>query len=827
VDAAAQLSALIDAFQALDTSSEPERARSLLAQAAQLVDRNAQPQKWAALRGLYADLCGDDADEAIAAYRDALTVWQRDDGTPFSHCHARLGELLLDRALARGEGTEAALEHLDAALPGDPTVARKAAFLWAARPLGDPYENWTRRRAALDVAVAGIDRHAEPAAWARAMNELALALGEEPGADFREAIEARLARHDEALAALVDRRSSLALEIRLQLSECHAMRVVGIGQANRVEAATLARDVLSDCDATTPTTIVWRALLATVVALDAPPYTPESRDEMASLLERAAALAPAGSLDEATIHSFHVNLALARVDDGEHEAIAALVAHAQAALRILDPDRDATTRASIGQRLGEGHVAVGDYVAAQAALDVALADRERGLARATSLPGRREALFALGDTAALAAWCAIRRGEAFEAVALLERGRSRLWRPEAPALTESTLAACVPAGGAVLLPVFASGGGAVVIVVHDAAGLRCEIVALQDFGRDEMMALQRGHDPAALGGWLLAYARRIGDPQGWQQTIAQTCDTLRRMVWVPVLAKLRALGVADDAELVWLPQGGSSVFPFHAAVAYATDGDTATTHSIRYAPSLRAIAAIRAGEGRDAVLVVDPTGDLPGAELESEWIRRATPNTPWRVLQGNQATATAVLAALEHCDWLQVCAHAQFDLDDAFASRLLLADGSSLTLAQWLPVLSRHAPSRVVLSACETAVARVTALPDEAIGFPTALVEHGVRSVVATLWPVEDVAAALVVAGYYQALATSDVSHAEALRRGQHALRTFDVRTLMDWLEPMREAQPRVAAVAARLRTRLRAYPPEHRPFADPLHWAPFVLVGG
>ncbi len=185
------------------------------------------------------------------------------------------------------------------------------------------------------------------------------------------------------------------------------------------------------------------------------------------------------------------------------------------------------------------------------------------------------------------------------------------------------------------------------------------------------------------------------------------------------------------------------------------------------------------------------------------------------MLQGNEATATAVLATLEHCDSLQLGAHAQFDLDDAFASRLLLADGSSLTLAQWLPVLARHAPSRVVLSACETAVARVTTLPDEAIGFPTALVEHGVRSVVATLWPVEDVAAALVVAGYYQALAKSDVSHAEALRRAQHALRTLDVRTLMDRLAPMRDAHPRVAAVAARLRTRLRESPPEHRPFAE------------
>jgi CHAT domain-containing protein len=227
------------------------------------------------------------------------------------------------------------------------------------------------------------------------------------------------------------------------------------------------------------------------------------------------------------------------------------------------------------------------------------------------------------------------------------------------------------------------------------------------------------------------------------------------------------------------------------------------------------------------LLVVNPTGDLRGVELEAEWIRRATPNLRWQALHGADATREALLLALASADTLHLGTHALFDLDDAFSSRLLLAGGGSLTLRDWLPVLERHAPACVVLSACETAIARVTSLPDEAIGFPTALVEHGVGSVLGTLWEVDDAAAALVMGSYYEALAEGTVSRAAALRRAQQAVRAIDVRTLVERLKALRSAGPRVAAVAAGLRTRLREWPSDARPFAEPVHWAPFVLVGG
>ena len=451
MDTAARFSELIDAFQAIDPSREPDRARALIAEATRLVDRGEQPKKWAALRAKYAELCGRElADDAIDAYRDALTVFtRREDASFCTYLHAGLGQLLFERALAGNGDREEALQHLQEALPEESYVAPLAAWLWSTRTTGDPYDNWRHRRDALEIALAATDRGSGPEAWAKAKNDLAVALGEEPGAEFHEAIEARLRSHREALQALADPRSALALEIRLQLSEGFASRTLGDRNANREEAAKLARDALADCDAATPPQIVWRALLAIVVALDSAPTTPAARDEMSALLDRAAAIAPPGSLDEATIRSFRVNLALERIRSGDADAVADAVDHARAALAILDPERDATMRASIGQRLGEAHAAVGDFVSAQSALSASIADREQGLARAVSLQARREALFALGESAALAAWCALRRGQAFEAIALLERGRSRLWRGHPPPLSEATLAQCVPAGGAI------------------------------------------------------------------------------------------------------------------------------------------------------------------------------------------------------------------------------------------------------------------------------------------------------------------------------------------------------------------------------------------
>jgi CHAT domain-containing protein len=74
----------------------------------------------------------------------------------------------------------------------------------------------------------------------------------------------------------------------------------------------------------------------------------------------------------------------------------------------------------------------------------------------------------------------------------------------------------------------------------------------------------------------------------------------------------------------------------------------------------------------------------------------------------------------------------------------------------------------------------------------TALLVAGSTAVIATQWPVQDRAAALLMSRFYEELIDNGVEIGEALRRAQLWLRDS---------EPSRE-------------------------FAHPLSWAPFVLAG-
>lgn len=201
-----------------------------------------------------------------------------------------------------------------------------------------------------------------------------------------------------------------------------------------------------------------------------------------------------------------------------------------------------------------------------------------------------------------------------------------------------------------------------------------------------------------------------------------------------------------------------------------------------------------------ALLVSNPGGDLKFSDLECAWAKRQGPVPDWRVFEGSQAAADAVLEALSSVDWAHFCTHARFDLENPLRSSLQAAGGQSITLERLLPLLAGRAPSVMVLSACETAMSRVTTMPDEFMGFPAALLDHGVAAVVATLWPVDDAAAAVLMGRFYTEFKSGDCTAAEALRRAQSWLRTATVAKLRLMLAELRTEPGCVGQLAAELR---------------------------
>jgi CHAT domain-containing protein len=137
-----------------------------------------------------------------------------------------------------------------------------------------------------------------------------------------------------------------------------------------------------------------------------------------------------------------------------------------------------------------------------------------------------------------------------------------------------------------------------------------------------------------------------------------------------------------------------------------------------------------------------------------------------------------------------------------------------------------------VLSACETAAAEMMKSPDEVFSLSTVFLAAGSAGTVATLWSINDAAAALVVTRFYEELFNGS-QPAQALRRAQLWLRdlteTEEAVFLAAHPEPEKEFQRRADQGRwpdLRSRTASQTPEPNAKPYAKPEFWAAFVLAG-
>jgi CHAT domain-containing protein len=125
-----------------------------------------------------------------------------------------------------------------------------------------------------------------------------------------------------------------------------------------------------------------------------------------------------------------------------------------------------------------------------------------------------------------------------------------------------------------------------------------------------------------------------------------------------------------------------------------------------------------------------------------------------------------------------------------------MSNGQRLTLRDLLAV-RLDAMELVTLSACETGV-HGDIVPDEAIGLASGLLAAGARAVIAALWPIPDLATAMLVYRLH-AEWKNGINPARALRRAQVWLREstngekyqyfFDQATAEDGHAPVAAAQ--------------------------------------
>jgi CHAT domain-containing protein len=216
--------------------------------------------------------------------------------------------------------------------------------------------------------------------------------------------------------------------------------------------------------------------------------------------------------------------------------------------------------------------------------------------------------------------------------------------------------------------------------------------------------------------------------------------------------------------------------------------------AVAYAPSAAVLARVLEQTGqeaangpRSALVVGNPTEDLPFAETEAQVVAQHFGVTPYL---GREATKKRLLGEIEKRRNVHLACHGDFHSLEPLRSCLLLHD-ASLTAQEILKL--RLSAELLVLSACQTARQTVTR-GDELMGLLRVLLYAGAPSLVVSLWSVDDRSTGELMRRFYTTLHQTGSSpfpnRAEVLRRAM-----LEIRRQPGW---------------------------EH-----PYFWAPFILVGG
>jgi CHAT domain-containing protein/Tfp pilus assembly protein PilF len=263
-------------------------------------------------------------------------------------------------------------------------------------------------------------------------------------------------------------------------------------------------------------------------------------------------------------------------------------------------------------------------------------------------------------------------------------------------------------------------------------------------------------------------------------------------------------------------------------------------------PAAPVVLAQRAAAAVLAPTRAAPQTRLPGTRREVAAIADLFPKGRVTMLLGDQARESVVQdlarsGKLKGYRYLHFAAHGRDDPRSAYRTALVLApdpdrpadpaafeaDGE-LTAEQIARTWDLDA-DLVVLSACETALGK-QAGGEGFLGFAQPLLAKGARSLVLSLWKVDDKATALLMARFYQDVLgkrpglSKPMPRAEALDEAKRWLRGLTEDEVGPALVALQRGEVRPLADGGAAPPREAATGP--RPFDHPYYWAAFVLVG-
>ncbi|ANV85782.1 hypothetical protein AWQ21_14710 (plasmid) [Picosynechococcus sp. PCC 7003] len=212
-------------------------------------------------------------------------------------------------------------------------------------------------------------------------------------------------------------------------------------------------------------------------------------------------------------------------------------------------------------------------------------------------------------------------------------------------------------------------------------------------------------------------------------------------------------------------------------------------------------------------IVENTQEDLKFTHIEANRLKQLEPVLPKNHLKGRaETTVHNYQALLTRVENVHSSHHAKSDLNNPRESALELGDGKfslgSLMLKRY-PNLNH-----VFLSCCETNLGK-SELTDDLLTLGTGFLCAGARTVISSLWAVDDLATAIFSSYYYEALKQTQ-QPAFALQQAQQRLRKATYTELLAEFPTAQEA----------LIERKKKNPGSSYPFIDPYYWSGFICQG-
>ncbi|BAZ33487.1 TPR repeat-containing protein (plasmid) [Cylindrospermum sp. NIES-4074] len=274
--------------------------------------------------------------------------------------------------------------------------------------------------------------------------------------------------------------------------------------------------------------------------------------------------------------------------------------------------------------------------------------------------------------------------------------------------------------------------------------------------------------------WLGQY---LNNKDTWKEQFSLLTAELAEVL---KLNNLIAQHLKNIDELILIPHLALHQIPF-AALPIAESQYLGDKFFIRYVPSCQILEFCHnrpsVGSHLKYGSVEDATEDLPYASWEGEQLATLYNIPNHQRLKGSQqASVSNYRKLLQKVQVIHSSHHAQSRLDNPLESALILADGR-ITLSQLLtPSWRTPQLEDVFLSCCETGLG-VAEITDDILTLSTAFLCAGARSVISTLWAVDDLATALFSLFYYQYRHQGN-NRLESIKKAQFELRTLTGETL-------------------------------------------------